>query len=288
MITFGKSAYTKELQALWQEAFGDSDEYLNAFFTSVYKDENTLVYVEGGRSAAALYIVPYTMPQKEGNIKIAYLYALATRPSFRGQGIMARLIERSFEICQKRGYRLLTLIPSERSLFDYYRRFGFEESFDRAVITKDIGAVRAAAVGAATLPLKKADADTVYDAYMKSGFYGSNCVVLTKEQNRFYIETLEREGGQALTFTVRGENDGYMLLALNGEELTVYETNADSAVLPALYASLLKEYAFSSLTFIQPFMFSDKELSAARKPYAMSRSFDGFYPEKPFINRVLT
>ncbi len=287
MITFGKSEYIGELKALWQEAFGDDESYLNAFFASVYKDEDTLVYVEDSRPAAALYIVPYTMPQKTGDIKVAYLYALATRLTHRGQGIMARLIERSFEICQKRGCTLLTLIPSEPSLFDYYRRFGFEESFDRAVIMRDIGAVRAAAVGAA-FELKKADADKVYDAYMKSGFYGSNCVVLTKEQNRFYIETLEREGGQALTFTMHKENDGYILLALNGEELTVYETNADSAVLPALYASLLKEYAFSSLTFVQPICFPDEELSAASKPYAMSKNFDGFCPEKPFINRVLT
>lgn len=288
MISYGKTEYIGELKALWRDVFSDGNEYINSFFESVYSDENTLVFVDNGKPVSMLYIVAYGMPIDNREIKVAYLYALATRPEYRGQKIMPRLLERSFEISRERGYALCALIPSEESLFGYYRKFGFEDTFSRAVITKSVREVKKAASGYEALPIKKADTDGIWNAYSKSRFYADQCVTLSKAQNGFYIKELERGGGRAFLFNMREENDGYMLLGQSGGTLTVYETNADISVLPALYSAFLKEFSFQSITFYQPLCFPNEELSAAKKRYAMSKDLAGVMLGEPYINRVLT
>lgn len=66
------------LKALWRDVFGDSDEYIGAFFRLVYAPGMASVIEDGGRIAAAAYAVPF------GSAK--YIYAVGTRPEYRGRG----------------------------------------------------------------------------------------------------------------------------------------------------------------------------------------------------------
>lgn len=287
MISCGKPEYVPQLKALWHKVFGDSEEYLDAFFKTFYRPENTLVFTEGSRAVSALYMVPYAALTEEGEKPVSYLYALSTEPSYRGKGIMSKLIERSLEISRERGYSMSVLIPSEISLFDYYRRFGFDKCFDRVTVTKTIGQIRAKAEGHKHLKLKRADSGEIWKAYIKGPFYSPGCIILTEEQNRFYIETLESTGGEGLTFGMKEENDGYVLLQPADDKLIIYESNVTSDVVPSFYASLLGKYSFTSITFHQPLCFSVEEAKLNTKPFAMAVSLDGTTLSKPFINRVL-
>ncbi len=230
MISCGKYDYIEQLKSLWQKTFGDSTAYINSFFDNMYRDENTLVYIEDKTIVSVLYIIEYEIPLETDKIKIAYLYALTTEPAFRGRGIMSRLIEKSFEIGIKRDYKLCVLIPSEASLFDYYRRFGFKECFSRTTITKHLSEIRRTASGEKELLLKKADCNKIWNAYIKSPFFGPECVVLSRQQNCFFIKELEREGGQAFLFDLKGKDDGYILLGQKGKELLIYETNSNAEI----------------------------------------------------------
>ncbi|HZJ75913.1 MAG TPA: GNAT family N-acetyltransferase [Clostridia bacterium] len=288
MIAYSKNEFINELKTLWHDTFGDSEEYLNAFFNGVYKDENTLVYIENKKPVAALYIIPYTMLYNGREIKVAYLYALATKPAFRGRGIMAQLIEKSFDVCKSRGYGLITLIPSENSLFNYYERFGFKSVFNRTIIEKDIDEVKRKAANNAPILLKKCDAEMIFSAYSKSEFYKEQCVRINKEQNDFYVNELLRENGAAVVFNINEINDGYILFSQNKEKLIIHESNVNSSLLGSVYAALIKEYTFSCIEHIEPICFEKAEDLAAKKPFAMAKSFKEISLCDPFINRVLT
>ncbi len=54
-----------------------------------------------------------------------YLYAAATLPEYRGQGLMAELIEKAKAETVEKGQYLVTK-PAEPSLFAYYGKFGFK------------------------------------------------------------------------------------------------------------------------------------------------------------------
>jgi len=292
MISFGRPEHIPHLKALWHKVFGDSREYLDAFFNTFFRPENTLVFTEGGFPVSALYMVPYTILTDSGEKQVSYLYALSTEPSYRGKGIMSKLIEKSLELSRDRGYSLSVLIPSEPSLFGYYSRFGFKKCFDRVTITRTIERIKKEAEGYKPIKLERADAGRIWDAYIKSRFYASGCIILNEEQNRFYTETLEAAGGEAVTFEIDKENDGYALLQPVDGKLIIHESNVTSGVLPSFYAALIEKYSFSkysfsTLVFHQPICYDKEEVKLNAKPFAMAKSLDGTTLANPFINRVL-
>lgn len=57
-----------------------------------------------------------------GNLNGKYIYAVSTLQEFRGNGIASSLIETA----KKYMHDFLWLIPAEKSLIDYYKKFGFQ------------------------------------------------------------------------------------------------------------------------------------------------------------------
>lgn len=70
------------LKALWREVFGDTDEYIDAFFQNVYQPSMASVIEEDGTVVAAAYAVPFGA--------VRYIFAVATRPEYRGRGYGGR------------------------------------------------------------------------------------------------------------------------------------------------------------------------------------------------------
>lgn len=114
-----------EVATLWQMVFGDSDAFINLFFSRVYKPENTLVAKRGNHIVSALQMIPYDI-KIAGNIyPSAYVCGVCTHPSERGKGIMKTLMTAAMEQMHRRAYTLSTLIPAEPWLFDFYKPFGY-------------------------------------------------------------------------------------------------------------------------------------------------------------------
>ena len=109
------------LRKLWQQAFGDTDEYLDLFFSRAYDPLRSLCAMEGETVAAALYWLDGTCRGKP----VAYLYAVATDEAYRGQGLCRRLTGKAHEILKARGYAGAVLVPAEPELFKMYEKMGY-------------------------------------------------------------------------------------------------------------------------------------------------------------------
>lgn len=109
------------LRAIWQEAFGDSDEFLDLFEQTAYSPARMRRLTVDGQCAAALYWFDCVC---EGQ-KIAYLYAIATAKTQRGKGLCQRLMEDTHAHLKRLGYAAAMLVPSEESLFGFYERLGY-------------------------------------------------------------------------------------------------------------------------------------------------------------------
>lgn len=286
MIARAAREQIPELSALWTAVFGDGPDFLDPFFARVFVPDNTLVWIEGGRVVSALYILPYTIPNKGENLRAAYLYALATEPAWRGRKIMSQLIAESFRLCAARGYALSMLVPAKDSIFGFYRSFGFEDYFERVRIEKTREEMCALAEGSVPAKIVPASAAGVFRLYRQSPFCGDGCVELSAEQNAFYCDVLKTDGGEALTFAVDG-TPYYALLVKTGGTLMIYETDADARALGPLCATLCKKYEFEKAVFFQPRCFGKVETKRGRRPFAMAKLFQPVKIEKPFIGRVL-
>lgn len=116
---------------LWKETFHDSDEYISLLFEHYFNPQNVACCVEDGRLKASLMAIPYTFRSKYGEIPAVYLCGLATRPEYRRQGIMARLMEEILSRCKEGGKALAFLIPANEGLIRYYRDRGWSAAIYR-------------------------------------------------------------------------------------------------------------------------------------------------------------
>lgn len=110
-----------KLRALWQEAFGDTDAFLDSFFATGYSPERCHFIEENSVPVSALYWFDCELNGQ----KLAYLYAVATDEKHRGKGFARRLMEETHEILKEQGYAGAILVPGGKDLFAMYEKLGY-------------------------------------------------------------------------------------------------------------------------------------------------------------------
>lgn len=110
-------AQIPQLRQLWQEAFGDTDAFLDSFFSAAFSPSRCLCATVGCAVAAAAYWFSCG--------EYAYIYAVATAKAFRGRGICHALMEKIHEILTKQGYAGCILVPGSAGLRQFYSGMGY-------------------------------------------------------------------------------------------------------------------------------------------------------------------
>ena len=111
------------LRQLWKLAFGDTDTFLDIFFDRAFSLDRCLCTWEADTVLAALYWFDCEVWGR----KIAYLYAVATHPAYRGRGLCHRLMESVHEILGARDYAGVILVPQEENLRKFYGGMGYRD-----------------------------------------------------------------------------------------------------------------------------------------------------------------
>lgn len=122
-MTIKHPTYTQipALRELWQQAFGDTDDYLNRFFTTAFSPDRCRCIEVAGKVAAALYWLDCSCQGE----RLAYLYAVATDTAYRGQGLCHRLMGDTHAHLRAAGYAGSVLVPGDESLFRFYGSMGY-------------------------------------------------------------------------------------------------------------------------------------------------------------------
>ena len=120
-IDFPIPAQGMDMARLWQEAFGDSFEFIEGFFCTAYSPARCRCVTIGGEVAAVLY---WLDTEYDGQ-RFAYIYAVATKKSHRGKGLCRLLMEDTHTHLQGRGYAGALLVPQTAALREMYAAFGY-------------------------------------------------------------------------------------------------------------------------------------------------------------------
>ncbi len=126
-----------ELKALWKEAFGDDDEYIDLFFSDLFRPEDMAVGEYGGRIVSMAALLPCTLVlgEAQGRVEescrfpISYLYAMATAKADRGRGFGLALLRFAAEYCRSRGDCGIALLPADEGLHRFYALAGYRKAF---------------------------------------------------------------------------------------------------------------------------------------------------------------
>ena len=226
------------LRQLWQEAFGDSDAFLDRFFAHGFAPERSLCLTDGKIVAGALYWFPCCCDGKP----MAYLYALAVKKCHRGRGFARALVEEAAAILNAQGYAGILLVPGGPELFAMYDRMGFSD-----ILTADTFHVTAGAVPASLRAVSAEEYGALRRKLLPEGG-----VAQEKENLRFLSSYARLYAGDGFLLAAATEGDRLMGMELLGDR--------DSA--PGILAALGAAHG----TFRTP---------GESHPFAQYRSLDG-------------
>ena len=111
---------TEKLKQLWKTVFGDTDAFLDAFFSIAYSPDRCRYLMEDDAVVSALY----WFDCEYAGGKLAYIYAVATEPNHRGKGLASRLMAQTHAHLKALGYAGAVLKPA-KGLFPFYERLGY-------------------------------------------------------------------------------------------------------------------------------------------------------------------
>lgn len=169
--------YKKTLMSLWRRVFGDEYSYIELIFYGE-SGESIICFAEltDGEAVSAFYLLKSEI-HFEGKVYNGYyLYSAATDENHRGKGIMSKLIREAQLYCKDNGYDFISLVPAEKSLYDYYGRFGFVNAMYCLKLTDTVSDGYSPVDPEAYLSYRKSFLNNYFTFDEKSFLYAAACL----------------------------------------------------------------------------------------------------------------
>lgn len=119
---------------LWQEAFGDKEDFILEMM-HFFKEKGGFFGILNESDDLLCMMLYLDLPLFDGNSdrKSAYIYACATKENCRGKGLFTKLFEYAKKELQEEGYQYIFCVPQDLSLFEFYKKLGFDITFSKGV-----------------------------------------------------------------------------------------------------------------------------------------------------------
>lgn len=215
MIRFAKKEDRLQVIALWQEAFSDTKAEIEEFFCSCKDLARICVWEEAGEIAAQLILLPVTLVREggKGSYPTEYIYAVATKQTWKGQGIATKLLQEVTALLaaeQKAGI----LVPAKESLTKFYEKRGFKKCFlEEKITTTPLSTdnvtmdVTEVSYTTETAFLQEIDAG-VYQELRRKAFCDCMFVDLPLQMLSYAMKNWQDAGGKCVSFTYKEKSFG--------------------------------------------------------------------------------
>ena len=118
-----------DLQVTWSRVFGDGPDVTEAFFRLFPPERHTRVIpAEYGITSMASWL-PVTLCVDGKEYSGAYVYAVATAPERRGEGLGSAMVAETDRVLADAGLDFACLCPASNRLYDFYAALGYEKAF---------------------------------------------------------------------------------------------------------------------------------------------------------------
>ena len=210
-----------QLRSRWQEAFGDSEAFLDLFFGAAYDPLRCRCTVSDRRVTAALYWLDLYLEEQ----RFAYIYAVVTARDCRGQGLCAALMADTAARLADQGYHGALLVPQDEGLRAMYARMGYRDmgSIDEFFCAAGDAPVRVKKIAAAdyaALRLQAAPEGSLRPGLKSLSFLASVARFYTGDG---FLAAVSRETGHLRILEYLGPREKLpgLIAALKATEATV-------------------------------------------------------------------
>jgi hypothetical protein len=232
---------------LWRSCFDDGD-FAEFFVRERVTDQNMLLIYRDGKPVSMGTFFPAVYHTKNGDLSVRYLYALATHPDHRGEGLAEQIMTCGMELWDEP----IVLSPGEPSLYRYYEKRGFVRCF-----RSEQRGERLAPARNCRWNFRLEQADPERYAQVRDRYYSDNrSAYLSWDAGAidFAFRANEREGGRNLLVIPEAAEDRAQLLmyVLEGRSLVILETSLSEELLNQLLPELFAETGATSVRYDIP------------------------------------
>jgi len=129
-IRRAKNSDIGTLKEIWKLCFGDSDAYIDLYYSHRYKEEETVVLEYKGKVVAMVTMIPVkTVATDNHSFDSVMFYAFATHPQYQHRGFATHIMDFCNQYLQDNHIAFSVLVPEGEGLFDFYRQQGYQDSF---------------------------------------------------------------------------------------------------------------------------------------------------------------
>jgi GNAT superfamily N-acetyltransferase len=218
---------------IWHNCFlEDSERFVNVFLNTCFAFDRCLLWEQNGKPVAMLHLLPHIIKTHNKDYKTQYLYAAATLPEYRSQGIMGKLMQAAEQDGIQNGYEYTVLLPATQSLYKFYEANGFTTAFNvkKAQVTRK--ELLNIAYGNFTLLLKSQN--NISASRLRYKFY-NNAVIITEELSDYIAHEWIYNGGKILQF-----DEGFIYYIEKGNDVHVKEMCGSKLLYKSMLATLLQ------------------------------------------------
>lgn len=229
---------------IWRENFTDSEEEIDFYFKTIYKDKNFLLLEEKSEIKASLHENPYNISFNGNILPSFYIVAVAVSPEYRGKGYMKKLLNHSLKNAFSNNRDIVFLSPINTEI---YSNFGFGyisglEEYELKLEDIPFNSINR------DIEIKKAsenDFSNMIDLYNKK--MENNNIYLKRDHS--YLTRIkgeiENENGKIYVFYREKRITGYLICYFREEEIFVREffySDIESAKTMLVFIKTFKEY----------------------------------------------
>ncbi len=204
MITIRPStpAEIPQQKELWKKCFGDPSAYINMFYEKFCTAEQVLVVEDDGEIDSMAAVLPSTLELPDGSeIKVGYIYALATNPYLQGKGHARQLLSYADQYLQEQGMKAMVLVPASPSLHRFFSALGMSECFGTRKIELLASNLSEDTEGCTMTPITSSEYNDIRKSFLLGTFH------MSYEDDRIELQKFasQMSNGDLYKIEVNGE-----------------------------------------------------------------------------------
>ena len=233
-------------KSLWQSTFDDSQEFVDFYFDKIFSEKRNIFIEENGKIISCLQAIPFPMKIEAKVVPTCYLSGILTDKNFQKRGFMRQLLQKTHSQLYSNGVWATTLIPSDKYLFEIYKKFGYEAIFkidfekyffDNKLQNTDYQIVE----------LQKNERKIAYEYFNKKSFEREISLLATENYFEIICDLIELEQKKIFTAKYSENIVGIVFASEKGEILELFADNED--IRKFLLNKILQEFDLQEVTF---------------------------------------
>lgn len=245
-----------EAKSLWKSAFGDSDEFIDAYFKNKILLGNSIAMFDNGL-VSVVHMIPFKIRVQGKAFDSAYIAGAATANHKRKQGLMKKLLLESLGLMRERGIAITHLYPF---LHRFYEQFGWAtySYVDKKKVTTGKTSKEA---------VETKDVNLLHALYQNMTRNMDGCVIRSSKEWKWRMDELFADGGRVTVLNKDDEPVCYMMYYEQDGKADVIETVYEKPE----YADRLAEHLASQYSEVRYNLVSQNQSGEA---HGMARIVD--------------